>query len=182
MVGLDLSGMMLALARQEARRRGLPAPFVRGDARCLPFPAASVDVALNLFNSFGYCETDEENEQILRETVRVLRPGGQFLLETRNQRYQILFAPIRQEVRAADGSKLIVAWRYDRPTHRLTSTWRRPRRDREVHRASIRLYQLEELRGMMQRVGLEETGVFGGYNGQAFDGWERLLIWRGRKR
>jgi ubiquinone/menaquinone biosynthesis C-methylase UbiE len=181
-VGLDLSAMMLGLARQEARRRGTPAPFVRGDARRLPFPDACLDVALNLFNSFGYCESDEENEQVLRETARVLRPGGQFFLETRNPQYQILFAPVRQEVKTADGSKLVVGWRYDRETKRLNSTWRRPRIDRVVYRASIRLYQLEELRGMMERVGLEETGVFGGYGGEAFDGWERLVIWRGRKK
>ena len=181
-VGLDLSAMMLGRAREEARRRGVPAPFLRGDARCLPFPDGALDVALNLFNSFGYCETDEENEQVLRESARVLRPGGQFFLETRNPRYQILFAPVRQEVRAADGSKLVVAWRYDRASHRLTSTWRRPRLDRVVYRASIRLYQLEELRAMLERAGLEETGVFGNYSGQEFDGWERLLIWRGRKR
>jgi ubiquinone/menaquinone biosynthesis C-methylase UbiE len=180
-LGLDLSAMMLTLARQEARRRGVAAPFVRGDARRLPFPDASLDVALNLFNSFGYCETDAENEQVLHEAARVLRPGGQFFLETRNPRFQILFAPVRQEVRAADGSKLVVAWRYDRETKRLNSTWRRPRIDRVIYRASIRLYQLEELRGMMHQTGLEETGVFGGYGGEKFDGWERLVIWRGRK-
>lgn len=181
-VGLDLSAMMLSLARQEASRRGLVVPLVRGDARELPFRDGCLDVALNLFNSFGYCATDEENEQVLRETARVLKPGGQFLLETRNPQYQILFAPVRQEVRAADGSRLVVGWRYDRVTRRLSSEWRRPRTDRVVYRASMRLYQLEELRGMMERAGLEETGVYGGYGGEAFDGWERVVVWRGRKR
>ncbi len=181
-VGLDLSAMMLTLARREAARRRVSAPWVRGDARCLPFRDASLDVALNLFNSFGYCATDEENEQVLRETARVLKPGGRFLLETRNPQYQILFAPVRQEVKTAEGGKLVVGWQYDRQTRRLNSTWRRPRTDRVVYTASIRLYQLEELRGMLARAGLEETGLYGGYAGEPFDGWERLLIVVGQKR
>ncbi len=181
-VGLDLSAMMLALAQQEASRRALVVPLVRADARRLPFRDACLDVALNLFNSFGYCATDEENEQVLHETARVLKPGGQFLLETRNPQYQILFAPVHQEVRAADDSKLVVGWRYDREHKRLCSAWRRPHTDRVVHTASMRLYQLEELQGMMDRAGLEETGLFSGYGGEAFDGWERVVLWRGRKR
>ncbi len=181
-VGLDISAMMLGLARQEAGRRRVEAALVRGDARRLPFRDGCLDVALNLFNSFGYCATDEENEQVIREAARVLKPGGQFLLETRNPQHQILFAPVRQEVKTADGQKLVVGWRYDRETRRLNSEWRRPRPDRVVYTASIRLYQIEELRGMMARAGLEETGVYGGYGGEAFDGWERVLVWRGRKR
>ena len=181
-VGLDISAMMLGLARGEARQRRAAAPLVRGDARRLPFRDASLDVALNLFNSFGYCATDEENEQVIREAARVLKPGGQFFLETRNPQYQILFAPVRQDVKTADGQKLVVGWRYDRETKRLNSEWRRPRTDRLVYTASIRLYQIEELRAMMARSGLEETGLFGGYGGEAFDGWERVVVWRGRRR
>src|SRR3972149_4097175 len=71
-----------ARARREARRRKVAAPLVRGDARRLPCRDACLDVALNLFNSFGYCATDEENEQELREAARVLKPGGRFLLAT----------------------------------------------------------------------------------------------------
>ena len=181
-VGLDISAMMLGLGRGQARRRGVRAPLVRGDARRLPFRDESLDVALNLFNSFGYCATDEENEQVIREAARVLRPGGQFFLETRNPQYQILFAPVRQEVRTAGGRPLIVGWRYDKETKRLSSEWRRPRTGRVVYTASIRLYQVEELRGMMERAGLEETGLFGGYEGEDFSGWERLVVWRGRKK
>jgi len=181
-VGVDVSAMMLGLARREAQTRSLRAPLVRADARSLPFRAACFDAVLNLFNSFGYCETDEENEQVLREAARVLRPGGQFLLETRNPQYQILFAPVRQRVRAADGSFLVVSWRYDRQGRRLHSEWRRPRTGRVVYRASMRLYQLEELRALLSRAGLEETGLFSGYAGEPFDGWERVVLWRGRKK
>ena len=180
-VGVDISAMMLGRAREEARARGLPAPLVRADARHLPFRPGCFDAVLNLFNSFGYCEADEENEQVLREAARVLKPGGQFLLETRNPQYQILFAPVRQRVQAADGSLLVVSWRYDRQRRRLHSEWRRPRTGRVVHRASIRLYQLEELRAMLNRTGLQETGLFSGYGGEPFDGWERVVLWRGRK-
>jgi len=65
--GLDISPWLLARARRGASKLGLTARLVLGDARCLPFPAGAFEVAMNLFNSFGYCETDEENEQIISE-------------------------------------------------------------------------------------------------------------------
>ncbi|HEY3398102.1 MAG TPA: class I SAM-dependent methyltransferase [Armatimonadota bacterium] len=179
-VGLDISRMMLLRAQREAGRRACP--LVRGDARYLPFRSGSLEVVLNLFNSFGYCETDAENEAVFQEAARCLAPGGQFLLETRNPQYQILFAPVRQTVAASRGRKLVVGWRYDRETHRLSSEWRSGSNLEEVvYRASLRLYQVEELQAMAARAGLEEVGIYGGYGGEPFTGWERLLVYHGRK-
>jgi len=78
--GLDRSRAMLRAAP------GLPGfGRVRGDMRSLPFPAGSFDAACNIFTAFGYFEEEEENRGVLREVLRVLRPGGAFLLETINR-------------------------------------------------------------------------------------------------
>ncbi len=181
--GLDASALLLARAQEKAAQQGLQIPLIRGDARHLPFADGAFEVVLNLFNSFGYCESDADNEMVLQEAVRCLAPGGQFLLETRHAQHLILFAPLRQEVQTVEGDTLIMSCRYDRQRHRLETTWHTTQRPkRQVYRASIRLYQLEELRALATKAGLEEIGVYSGYEGRQFTGYERVLIYHGRKR
>ena len=182
MVGLDASQMMLDIADEMAGAKDRPM-LVRGDAARLPYRDASFDAMVNLFDSFGYFLDDEQNLAALEETARCLKPGGRFLLETRNRAYQILYAPYHQEVTRADGSIAIVRCRYDRDEHRIVSRWTDPERpDRVLHEAAIRLYGLDELHELFDRVGLEVDGVFSEYDGREFDGWERMLIMLAHKR
>jgi SAM-dependent methyltransferase len=181
LTGLDWSPWLLGRAREAAGRLRLTPRLVRGDARRLPFADAAFDTALLLFNSFGYCETDAENEQMVREAARCLRPGGQFLLDTRNPQFQILFAPLRRTVSAAGGRRLTQSSTYDRERHRLEVFWHQED-GKLLHRAGFRLYQLEELQAILGRLGLEEVGVYGGYDGVPFGGYERVLLYHARKR
>ncbi len=181
-VALDASEMMLQIADELADGATRPG-LVRGDAAQLPLRDESFDVMLNLFNSFGYFLDEGQNIAVLEETVRCLKPGGRFLLETRNRSYQILYAPYYQEVSRADGSTAIIRCRYDAGEHRLTSVWSDPDDPETIlHEAAIRLYGLDELRDMFERVGLEVDGVFSEYDGREFEGWERMLILQAHKR
>lgn len=181
-VALDASEMMLQIADELANEAGRP-HLVRGDAAQLPLRDEAFDVMLNLFNSFGYFLDEGQNIAVLEETVRCLKPGGRFLLETRNRSYQILYAPYYQEVSRADGSTAIIRCRYDTEEHRLTSVWSDPDDpDAILHEAAIRLYGLDELREMFDHVGLEIDGVFSEYDGREFEGWERMLIIKAHRR
>jgi SAM-dependent methyltransferase len=181
-VGLDASAMMLAAAkRSQGEKQRLM--LVRADAQALPLRCDSMDVALNLFNSFGYLEDDAANQRVLEETARCLRPGGKFLLETRNRQHQILYAPYHLEVALADGSPAIVQCRYDGDTHQLHSTWTRATAaqpqgsaDEVIYRASIRLFGLDELAEMFRGAGLAVDAIYGDYQGTPFGGHERMLI------
>ena len=179
--GLDASAMMLRIARALGRgTRSLR--LVQGDAARLPFRSEAFDALVNLFNSFGYFEDDGENVAVLAEAARCLRPGGRFLLETRNRAYQILYAPYHQEDTLADGSPAIIRCRYDEATHQLSSTWADPEDlDRILYRARIRLYGLEELVGLCADAGLAVGGVYSEYDGRPFEGWERMMIVHARK-
>ncbi|MEA3401247.1 MAG: class I SAM-dependent methyltransferase [Armatimonadota bacterium] len=181
-VGVDVSALMLRIAETLAEDTdGLH--LVQGDAARLPLRSSCMDVVLNLFNSFGYFEDERQNARVLEEARRCLRPGGRFLLETRNRAYQILYAPYYQEVELADGSPAVIRCRYDEGSHRLSSRWTDPDDPDEIlYRASIRLYDLDELREMFHAAGLQIEGVFGQYDGRPFEGWERMLILLAHKR
>ena len=181
-LALDASNMMLQIADELAGGADRLS-LVRGDAADLPLADESFDVILNLFNSFGYFLDEGQNVAVLDETVRCLKPGGRFLMETRNRSYQILYAPYYQEVSRADGSSAIVRCRYLESEHRLTSVWSNPDDPDEIlHEAAIRLYGLDELREMFESAGLEVDGVYSEYDGRPFEGWERMLILQAHKR
>jgi cyclopropane fatty-acyl-phospholipid synthase-like methyltransferase len=77
-VGLDPDLSALARARRKARRRGLAVQLDRGYADELPYPSASVDRVLSAF--MLHHVPPAERETVLREVVRVLRPGGRLHL------------------------------------------------------------------------------------------------------
>jgi SAM-dependent methyltransferase len=79
-VGLDLSIELLQIAIAESPH----IPYVRADMRTLPFAPDAFDLVVNLFTSFGYFSSDDENRVVLTEVSRVLRPGGVFVLDYLN--------------------------------------------------------------------------------------------------
>ena len=179
--GLDSSLMMLGLAVRRAREAKIQLKLVHGNNQHLPFTDNSFDVMLNLFNSFGYLDTPEQDQLVFNETARCLRPGGQFLLETRNKKFQILYAPYCQIVEVG-GRELVLRCDYNRETAVLHSVWfDADDQSQRVHQADIRLYSPAELENMLQQAGLEITDCYSGYDGTPFDGFERLLMYKCRK-
>ena len=74
-IGLDMTDEMLALARANAAAAGVEnAEFLKGYLEEIPLPDASVDVVISncVINLAG------DKQQVLRETARVLKPGGRF--------------------------------------------------------------------------------------------------------
>ncbi len=92
-VGLDVSGPMLARARAKASRADLFPAWVRGTAGRLPFAEASFDGVLSILA----LDFMANREQVIQEMVRVLRPGG-FLTVAMLNRYSLW--TIKRVVRA----------------------------------------------------------------------------------
>jgi SAM-dependent methyltransferase len=74
-IGLDMTDEMLELARTNAADAGVGnAEFVKGYIEEIPLPDASVDVVI----SNCVINLAADKTRVLRETARVLRPGGRF--------------------------------------------------------------------------------------------------------
>jgi arsenite methyltransferase len=73
--GLDMTDEMLELARANQAKAGVEnVHWLKGHIEAIPLPAESVDVVLS--NCVINLSTDKP--QVLRETARVLKPGGRF--------------------------------------------------------------------------------------------------------
>jgi arsenite methyltransferase len=73
--GLDMTDEMLALANDNKRKSGLTnVEFLKGEIENIPLPDNSVDVVI----SNCVINLSADKDKVLRETFRVLKPGGRF--------------------------------------------------------------------------------------------------------
>jgi arsenite methyltransferase len=73
--GLDMTDEMLALAEENKRKSGLAnVEFLKGEIENIPLPDSSVDVIISncVINLSG------DKDRVLKEALRVLKPGGRF--------------------------------------------------------------------------------------------------------
>ena len=83
-IGIDTSEESLQLARELAGE-GSCCGFLRMDAVDLRFPDDEFDVTVCVQN--GICAFGVDREQLLREALRVTRPGGRVLLSSYSDRF-----------------------------------------------------------------------------------------------
>jgi SAM-dependent methyltransferase len=73
--GLDMTDEMLALARENQRKAGATnVEFLKGTIEAIPLPGNSVDVII----SNCVINLSSDKDAVLRESFRVLKPGGRF--------------------------------------------------------------------------------------------------------
>lgn len=156
--GVDLDPYSLDLARKAAEERGVSerVSLRRGDLRETPF-VEEFDAAFNYFTSFGYFESEAEDERALHSVACALEPGGRFLLETINLYYLPQVFRDRDEWQTySTGYSMMAERSWDLLSGRLHErrTVRDPEGHQEVYDATLRLYSASELSAMLWRVGL----------------------------
>ena len=76
--GVDIAPNLLDRGRQRAAREGLSIRFDEGDAEKLPYPDASFDLVVSMFGAMFA----PRPERVVKELLRVCRPGGQIAMAT----------------------------------------------------------------------------------------------------
>ena len=83
---VDLSENLLSIAKQTADKENLSINFIHSDIRKFK-STLKFDLILNLFTSFGYFDTDEENFSILQKAYNFLADDGYFVLDFFNSTF-----------------------------------------------------------------------------------------------
>jgi arsenite methyltransferase len=92
--GLDMTDEMLALANENRRKAGVEnVEFLKGEIENIPLPDDSVDVII----SNCVINLAADKDRVLREALRVLKPGGRFAVSDVVTRGEML-PEIRQNV------------------------------------------------------------------------------------
>jgi SAM-dependent methyltransferase len=125
------------------------------------------DISLNLFTSFGYFEKDHDNDRVIINTYKALRPGGHFILDFLNTRKTIETLINKESKTVKDinfqirreftGGMIVKSIEFKDKGHH--------------HRFSERIhaYSPEQLLELVSNSGLSIENVFGDYNLNTFD-------------
>jgi SAM-dependent methyltransferase len=162
--GMDLSPESIADARQ------WEAPGLHFEVHDMrePFPG-TYDVVLNLFTSFGYFETDAEHQQVLRNIMNSLKPGGRVVIDFLNAtkvatdlvaNHQLDLDGIHFDIhkQIVEG-KVVKRIRVTDPAQPAPLTYQE----------QVRLFTPAEWAVMLRDVGLTPYLTWGSYEGTAFD-------------
>jgi SAM-dependent methyltransferase len=82
-VGLDFAVALLNRARQLAEELRIRVRWTRGDMRRLPFRAECAGGAI-VMDAFGFFDTEDQHEAVLREAARVLTADGRLAMKVVN--------------------------------------------------------------------------------------------------
>jgi SAM-dependent methyltransferase len=163
---VDLSPTLLAFAQEEAEAAGVAIDLARYDMREIPF-VDRFDLAVQLFTSFGYFESQEEDELVLRRVRRALREGGYYALDIINES-SLRRTLVPRSTREVDGITVVEERRIE--NRRVIKEISIDGHGHALHyHESVRLYSPDEIDGMLRRSGFEPVRWFGGYRGEPFD-------------
>jgi ubiquinone/menaquinone biosynthesis C-methylase UbiE len=175
-IGLDAAAALLNRARELAPGLHRPIRWVRGDMRRLPFRSECADAAL-LMDAFGFFDTEQEHEAVLREAARVVTMGGRLALKVVNG--GLVLDDFRETEREdRDGVVVSVSNRltFDPPRLIQRITVSGSRGPGEYERRQ-RLYRVDELRAVLTHAGFAVVGVFAGPDGTPFDPAVSASMW-----
>ncbi|MHB9028368.1 MAG: class I SAM-dependent methyltransferase [Candidatus Latescibacterota bacterium] len=176
-IGLDYSFPLLRIAREKMAPGAEWPRFIRADVRNMPFREEVFDVALSLFTSFGYFD-DYGNRGLLRSVARLLRKNGKYYMDYLNPS-RLLAGLVPETVREKNGITVIEQRTVNETACRIEKNIvLRCEGREETFRESVRLYSLEEMRGMLQDAGLTVEEVFGSTEGESYsESSPRMILW-----
>ena len=176
---LDLNAEYLELARKAAESAKIAIETVTADMREIPF-ANKFDAIVNMYSSFGYLESEAEDLKVLESAAKALKAGGRLLLDMLNREWAIDNYIQNDWHTGADGTLYVERRDLDLATSRMHVHFivvdpKGGRRESIGH--IIRLYTLTEMTRLLERVGLQVTTVFGGFEGEEYGiGTRRMIV------
>lgn len=180
-IGVDLSADLIEIAHRNQPQ----GKWVRGDIRHLPFPSGSFEAVTFMFISFGYFDTADEDLSALQEALRVLSPGGRLYLDIKypanlraNPVADASFKLGKSSV--TETSRIVQTPEGDR--YEIRRTLQHPGQPLHRYFYSIRLYEPDEISALMDKAGLSDVCLYGGYDARAVSVEEPRIIATGKKK
>jgi SAM-dependent methyltransferase len=168
--GADRTRSYLERARAQAAEWGLQINFIQCDVRW-PGLRERFDCAINMYTSFGYFESDEDNLRLLRSVRGALVDGGRLLIETEGKEVMARGFREREWWRHEDGTIGLQQRKVYRDWRRMETTWMLIR-DRKLVWESIvssHIYSAAELREILEQAGFRHIDCYGSLAGAPYD-------------
>ncbi len=161
--GVELNAVHLGEAIRSAEAAQVSPNFVKGNMIDIAHQE-EFDAVINMFYSFGFFETDEENNKVLQNFYNALKKGGKFLFHTDVNIPRVLSGQYREdEMRnLASGKTLRIIDKYNPQDKRIHGTWIIKGTDGKEEKKdySVRVYTKEEFINLCRQVGFTNFEVY----------------------
>lgn len=168
--GVDIIEAELEAAREIAADEEVNIEFLNADLRSFK-SEKKFDLALNLYTSFGYCDTEAEDVQILKHIYDSLKPGGTFILECTSRESAIKFwTP--GETFERGGKTVTTEFHVVGDWEGLSSRWMLTDPVTKAvtdHVFTQRLYSAPELKKILLETGYKKVEIYGGYDQRPYN-------------
>jgi SAM-dependent methyltransferase len=179
--GVDLIRPFLNAAHDSAEDEGVPLDLEQADLRTFVRPNA-FDAAVSLYTSFGYCDTIEEDMQILRNIAASVKAGGWFILEMLGR--EIAVRDFTEgEWFERGGFTVLTEFSVVGAWEGLRSRWMLIGSDgRKIdHEFVQRLYSAVELKRLMLASGFSSVEIYGDFDFSPYNEKARTMVLVARK-
>jgi SAM-dependent methyltransferase len=176
--GLDLSETLLNIAKNNAISNNLNIDFVLGDMRHLNFEN-EFDMVVNLFTSFGYFSSDEENLKVIHNIHKALKPNGRFFIDYLNKDF--LIRTLEPESVLETNGLTIIQKRKIENNRVLKDIIIRKKDKETIYNEAVTLYSLKDFTLFFDKAGLTLENTFGDYDGSPFSSSSSRLVLTGKK-
>lgn len=165
-VGFDLSKTLLNNAVNSASQKKLNTKFFCSDIRNIPLKN-KFDLIVNLFTSFGYFESDEENFSFIKHAYSLLDEKGFYVLDYFNER-TLRENLIAQSEKNVNGNKIIE--KREISGNRVVKEITVLSEDQNLKfYESVKLYSKKEILEKSMSYGFSVHNIYGDYLGNDFD-------------
>jgi SAM-dependent methyltransferase len=179
--GVDITSTYLAAGREDAAAEGLPLEFLQEDIRSFR-KLAAFDLAVNLYNSFGYFEYPADDRLFVKNVYDSLKGGGTFIIDVLGKEIAVRDYT---EAEWFEKAGYIVLTEYE-PVDSWGSIWNRwiliKNTDRVEKVFIQRLYAASELRSLLLGAGFEPVEIYGHWDESPYDTQAQSLIAVARKK
>lgn len=162
--GVDIIGPYLEAAQETAADEGVSITTVQADLRSFQ-PQEKFDAAVNLYTSFGYCDTMEEDTKILKNIADSIRQGGHFVMECLSRENAVRDFT-EGEWFCRSGKTVLTEFSVEGAWEGLRSRWiliDDETGQRIEHEFVQRLYSAVELRNTLLECGFSSAQVYGDF-------------------
>lgn len=178
--GVDSSPFLLRKAREHGRDAGVEVEWIEADMREFVRPN-TYGLALNLFTSFGYFRTEEENLRVLEQVHASLAPGGVFILDVAGKE---VLARVYKATSSRDvlGGTVVQRRKVVEDWTQMANEWMLIEPERVRSFQSLHwIYSAYELRQMLLTAGFREVQLFGDLAGAPYGPSSSRLVARAHK-
>jgi len=179
--GVDINSVHLGRATERAKNENVTGvTFVKQSMTDISYDN-QFDAAINMFYSFGFFDTDEENDKVLANFYKALKPGGKFLMHTDVNIPRVISGKYREDEtrNLTTGKELRIIDKYDTQTKRIEGVWIiKNAEGKEIRRDySVRVYTKEEFTDMCYKAGFTKVEVFGDWDRRPYgDDEEDMMV------